>query len=273
MRQTMILTSIRASAGPYGLLTPRWYRRFAVRPLLATLFVLAALPATTAAAPLRTAVVADTDDPLAFQRIHQAGATMVRLNLSWAAVTQWRPADPADPLDPAYDWRRSDRLVKLAASHGLQTFVTVWNAPSWAEAQEPHPTHQGPIPVRSWRPNPEDFAAFGRALTTRYSGSLPGIPRVHYWEIWDEPNLTQYLSPQLEKDVVVSPDIYRGLVNAFADAAHSVRRDNVVIAGSLSAFSFETEWGRLGIAPMLFMRKLLCMSNAATPKPTCNKKV
>ena len=238
-----------------------------------SLLALAALSASAAAAPLRTAIVADSANPLAFQKIHDAGATIVRINLSWAQSTRKQPSRPSDPSDPAYNWAKTDKLVALAVANGLQPLLTVLDAPVWAQKAEPHPTHQGPFPVGSWRPVPAEVRAFAHAVTTHYSGSVAGIPRVRYWEIWDEPNLTQYLSPQIENGVVASPDIYRELVNTFAAAAHAVHSDNVIVAGSLSAFSFLTQWGRLGIAPMTFMRKLLCMSDGAHPTPTCNATV
>ena len=47
----------------------------------------------------------------------------------------------------------------------------------------------------------------------------------------------------------------------------------MVVAGSLSAFSFLTPYGRLGIAPLVFLRKLLCMSAGRVARPTCKTKV
>ncbi|HEX9415158.1 MAG TPA: LamG domain-containing protein [Gaiellaceae bacterium] len=247
--------------------------------IVALAAAVAALASTAAGTgPLRTAVVVSDSSPLSFERIHQSGATVVRINLAWDQVApngSRAPGDfrPTDPADPHYDWTEVDRQVELAVANGLQPLLTVIAAPLWAQKDEPHPTHLGPYPVNSWKPSPPNLASFAHAAATRYSGTFAGLPRVRYWEVWDEPNLSQYLSPQLENDQVVSPDTYRGLVNAFANEVHAVHEDNVVAAGSLSAFSFLTPYGRLGIAPMLFMRRLLCMSAGANPKPTCNKPV
>ena len=211
-----------------------------------------------------------------FERIHDAGATVVRINVSWRHVAPTQPPAgfrPSDPADPAYRWESLDRLIREAAAHELQPLLTVHNAPFWAQKDEPHPTHLGPYPIDSWRPDPAQFGAFARALALRYGGTFQGLPRVRYWEVWNEPNLSQYLSPQEENGHVVSPDVYRSLVNALADAVHGVHADNVVAAGALSAFSFATPYGRLGIAPLLFMRRLLCMSAGSKPKPTCAQRV
>jgi concanavalin A-like lectin/glucanase superfamily protein len=248
------------------------------RAVIAVCFVAAALPSFATAGPLRTAVYASDESPLTFDRIHDTGATIAHIELSWERVAPGgsrEPADfrPADPADPAYDWRRVDKQVKLAVAHGLQPFLTVISAPLWAQADEPHPTQLGPYPIGSWKPRAAMLASFARAAATRYSGSFAGLPRVRFWEVWNEPNLSQYLSPQLENGQVVSADAYRELVNAFANAVHAVHSDNVVAAGSLSAFSFLTPYGRLGIAPMRFMRKLLCMSGGRNPRPTCRRSV
>jgi hypothetical protein len=64
------------------------------------------------------------------------------------------------------------------------------------------------------------------------------------------------------------------MVNAFADAVHSIHRDNVVVAGGLAPFfdnSAEVtrqneDWG-----PLTFMRSLLCISKNL--KPTCADRV
>jgi hypothetical protein len=61
------------------------------------------------------------------------------------------------------------------------------------------------------------------------------------------------------------------MVNASAEALHSVRSDNVVIAGGMSPFCGTA--GVVATAPLLFMRKFLCMSAGLTPKPTCAAKV
>jgi hypothetical protein len=275
----MILTAPTLPAHAYRLLTNE---RLAVATVesvkraVIAVFLAAAAPSVATAGPLRTAVFASDGAPLTLERIHNAGATVVRINLAWAEVApatlspDFRAADPADP---AYDWGEVDRQIKAAVAHGLQPLLTVISAPTWAQKDEPHPTHLGPYPINSWRPSPANLASFARAAAIRYGGSFAGLPRVRYWEVWDEPNLSQYLSPQLENNRVVSPDTYRSLVNAFANEAHAVHQDNVVAAGSLSAFSFLTPYGRLGIAPMLFMRRLLCMSTGANPKPTCNQTV
>ena len=143
----------------------------------------------------------------------------------------------------------------------------------WAQKDEPHPTHLGPYPIASWKPDAVQLGLFAHALALRYGGTVAALPRVRYFEVWDEPNLSQYLSPQVEGGKLVAAEVYRDLVNSFARAVHGVHGGNVVVAGSLSAFSFLTPYGRLGIAPLQFMRRMLCMSAGSAPRATCNTTV
>ena len=237
--------------------------------------------------PLLTAVVdpaAVSEDPaLAMRRIRAAGATVVRLVLPWEAVAPAWPAagfDAANPDDPAYSWGRFDDDVRTAAASGLDVLAVVVGAPPWAQDRPP----EAPPNDASWRVRPTDLAAFARAAASRYAGRGP-LPRVRYWQAWNEPNYTSFLNPQLasqlerspslplDADDVVSPDQYRLLVNAFSDAVHGVDPTNVVIAGGLLPFQAASAGIGVSVGPLLFMRKLLCMSGGAAPRPTCGDEV
>jgi len=231
------------------------------------------VPAAQASGPIKTGVYVPSAGPLALQRIRDAGATFARINVAWAQVAPLiRPSgfSPGDPTEPRYHWAPIDAQVKETVAHGLTPYLTVHDAPLWAQKDEPHPTHLGPYPIGSWKPDPAQLDLFAHALALRYSGTVAALPRVRYFEVWNEPNLSQYLSPQLEGGKLVAAEVYPDLVNAFARGAHGVHADNVVVAGSLSAFSFLTPYGRLGIAPLQFMRRMLCMSAGKTPRATCN---
>jgi len=116
----------------------------------------------------------------------------------------------------------------------------------------------------------EDFAAFMRAAAERYSGRHSGLPRVRYWRIWSEPNISVYFRPQFDPTTkkFTSPEIYRNMVNRSAAEIHAVNKDNVVIAGGTAPFrdidpevvALDKDWG-----PLKFMRRLLCIDNAGRP--------
>lgn len=219
-----------------------------------------------AAGPLQTAVAeheefegSDGLVNLALRRIHDAGATAFRVNLKWyEEVPDARPPGfrPDNPDDPAYDWTVFDRKIKLLVANGLQPIAIVEDPPDWAKRDTT------PADVR-------EFGSFVHAAALRYSGRAPGLPRVRFWQIWIEPNVSKFFAPQFMSGHLVAPALYRRLVNAAADAVHSVRSDNAVIAGGFSPF---TNKAAGAVAPLRFMRDLLCMSKGPNPKPTCGER-
>jgi hypothetical protein len=212
-------------------------------------------PPALTARPLQTALM---DDPSVFEapsaelamgRTRAAGATAIRLLLRWSSIapTGVRPVgfDPADPADPGYRWQAFDRQVVLATLQGLTPIVSVDTAPAWAGGS-------GQGAPGSIQPDPEELGLFARAAATRYSGTVAGLPRVRYWQVWSEPNLYLPLEPQFR------PIWYRRMLNSAAAAIRSVHRDNVVIAGGLAPFTPRGADPR--VAPLNFMREMLCLS-------------
>jgi hypothetical protein len=191
--------------------------------------------------------------------VRAAGSTAVRFYASWRrAAPGNRPADPANPADPAYNWTLLDQQVQVAKSRGLEPILSIEGAPDFAEGS-------GEGLDGTVRPSPTEFALFARAAARRYSGSFGGLPRVRYWQAWNEPNYFRHLGPQYDTPLsqpvrrssrLLSPDIYRSMVNAFADAVHRVHADNLVIAGGLAPFGNENA-GTHVARTLPFMRRLL----------------
>jgi len=213
----------------------------------------------------------------AFAHALRSGATFARLELWWPGVAPpgtSRPAnfDPRDPGDPHYRWDAFDDMLRAVVAARLQPIVNIVGAPLWVQTGAGTRPTDGPS-----RPDASAFADFATAAARRYGGNYLGFPRVGYWQVWNEPNLSIQLMPQSESGKPVSPDWYRDMVNAMAQAVHAVRRDNVVIAGGLAPFGGDTNDPSGGsvpagerIHPLEFMRQMLCMSIGAKPKPTCN---
>ena len=199
----------------------------------------------------------------AFERARAAGTTTVRLALHWvSAAPQSRPPgfDPSDPADPAYNWSWFDGQVRLAAAHDLEPVVPITIAPKWATSTgDDHITE----------PDPAELAAFATAAARRYSGQFtpPGettLPRIRYWQVWNEPNRDYFLMPQFGPGGrIVSADWYRKLVRSMGTAVRAVDPTNRVIAGSLAAMARKNKPSPLG-----FMRTLLCVS--VKLKRTCD---
>ena len=205
-------------------------------------------------------------------RASDAGAGIVLLSLSWSGMAPSRPANPTDPNDPVYDWTAPDAAVRAVASHGLQIAMTVIYAPAWAEGPDRPPD----AAAGTWRPDAGALGAFMSAAARRYSGRFPSLggtlPRVRYWQVWSEPNLFNHLMPQWTRvdgrDVAVSPEIYRGLLNAGYDGVKGVDPTNVVITGATAPFG-DRKPSRGRVPPALSVRELLCLRGLALRRLPC----
>ena len=112
------------------------------------------------------------------------GARIIRLELRWAGVARTRPRDGADPDDPAYRWH----AVDAAALDAIQPLIALLSPVfrfSWAV----RPIEPSSAPPGTWLPDPRAFGQFAEAAARRYR-------RVTHWQVWNEPNLWYYLSPQ-----------------------------------------------------------------------------
>jgi Concanavalin A-like lectin/glucanases superfamily len=227
-----------------------------------------------AGSPLKTGVISapairGANDELQFARIKGAGASFVTIPVNWDEVAPTvRPPrfDPSKRGDPAYRWGPVDQRVRLARKHGLSPILVVSGAPRWAQGKVP----PGPPPSDRdgpYKPNPAQLGMFARAVAGRYSGNFRHLPRVRYYVAWNEPNIYRYLTPQRVNGRAFSPDWYRRMLNAFSDSVHRARPSNVVIGGALASFGI----GRR-LSPLLFMRRLLCLSKGPRPHPTCRQR-
>jgi hypothetical protein len=228
--------------------------------------------AHAASGPLQTAVLDDaafsgTDADLAFQHTADAGATAARISLNWNRTAPSEPTDANDFSSSGYDWSVFDREVALASVHGVEPIANIVTAPSWALVA---PGLAAPATV----PDPTRLAQFALAAASRYNGLVQGLPRVRYWSVWNEPNLSPDLAPQFFGGLPFAPGWYRQMVNAVAGSVKSVAADNMVIAGETAPFrdltpavlTIDPDWG-----PLSFMRNLLCLSPSLTP--TCSTPV
>ena len=118
-----------------------------------------------------------------FALMARSGVDSVRVVFSWAEM---------EPAPLAFDFDRPDRLVALAARHGVGLLPVILHPPDWAEEW----TGAEGTPPR----DPEEYARLLRELVRRYgpSGSFwplhPELPRrpLREWQIWNEPHLDGY---------------------------------------------------------------------------------
>jgi hypothetical protein len=198
----------------------------------------------------------------AFALTHSSGATYVRVTAHWSSIAPATRPDgfvPGDPTSPGYSWGGLDSVVQAAASAGVTPILNVLGTPRWAYSRQPKGVNGG-------TPKAAALGEFAHALATHYDGT-GALPAVHVFEVWNEPDLSLFLDP-------VSPSAYRGMVNAVADAVHSVDPANLVVAGGLDPFghpkSKKQKW--YSLSPLAFMRSLLCVSKGSHPHATCSAK-
>jgi hypothetical protein len=230
--------------------------------------VLAFAASTASAAPLQTGFldpaassrggVFEINPPgVAMQAVDDAGGSIVRLYLYWRNVAGMNP--PANPTDPgSYNWNAGDLQanVDAAQTRGLQVMLTIRSAPDWAQrgGDDSRGTHN---------PDPDKLRDFTRAAVVHFSD-------VKYWGVWNEPNYKTFLSPQYKDGKLVSPAMYRKLLNSAAGVLHN--HGKTVIAGETAPFS---HWDRKGKptapGPLLFLSKLLCVDKSG--HATCKTNV
>jgi hypothetical protein len=208
-------------------------------------------------------------------RAMSEGGAIVRVFVNWSLVApSRRPArfDPANSASPGYNWATTDAAVRALASEGFQVLLTPTFAPVWAEA--------GGMPASAlagtWRPDPSQFASFATAAALRYSGHFPDpenpgsfLPAVRYWQPWNEPNLSNYITPQWVSSgtgyTAESPIIYRQLLNSFYRAVKNVSPANFVVTAGTAPFGDPPGGAR--VPPVEFDRDLFCLRDNAKLSP------
>jgi hypothetical protein len=192
----------------------------------------------------------DRNPDAALAESKSLGADAVRVVLSWRRVSPnyAQPDKPpgfdvANPNSAGYNWSGYDRLVASARAHGLRVILDLSpQLPYWGSSDPkgcPHFVAGKPkLGVGCyWKPSPRLFGQFASAVAKRYRH------KVAYYSIWNEPNLENYLYPQVEKTksgtVDLGGKLLRGL---WIDGYKSIRKAdppmrNRVLFGETAAIS------------------------------------
>jgi len=186
-----------------------------------------------AAVPARAFEIAVQDDAtflsgngypreLAFQQARQIGASTLRVNVFWS------------------DWKRRgagpyDELVDRARAWRMRVQLTIVGTPSYA-----------PRSANRWlsynNPSAGRMASFSAELARHFRG------RVARYSIWNEPNLSYFLSPQRR-----APAIYRNLYRAAYGAIKRADPRAQVLFGELYSGNLRCCGGT---APMTFLNQV-----------------
>jgi hypothetical protein len=208
-------------------------------------------------------------------QLDRFGVDTVRVIAFWrefVPMPNSRTKPDFDATNPAAytpeEWVGLDDLIRGASNRGMNVLLT----PS-----SPIPDWASPVGEQVTSPNASEFGTFVQALGTRYSGSymppptptdpVPALlPRVGSWSIWNEPNLTLFLQPQLEGRKSVSGRIYRELFLAAQRGlqASSHGSDQILI-GETSPGP-----GRKGTDPVTFVRGVFCLNRKFKRRKSCS---
>ncbi|HVE67936.1 MAG TPA: hypothetical protein VNB64_05080 [Solirubrobacteraceae bacterium] len=123
----------------------------------------------------------------ALERAQAVGVTYIRITMVWEGFRN-------------HGWRPYDAAIQDARDHGMDVQLTVTGNPLFTMGGE------GFLGYR-W-PNAGRYASWLGAVARHFKG------RVAFYSIWNEPNLSEYLSPQHVGRRAVGHEIYARLVKA-----------------------------------------------------------
>ena len=240
-------------------------------------------------------------------RLKSLGVDRVRVSVFWVAVAPSADSDSKpknfDGSDPdAYPqdrWARYDTLARLAAERGIGVMWNVTSpAPDWATGSPKSRPDLDDV----WTPNAKEFGAFVTAVARRYNGSyirpedrpkvvhhpatgiegLPGykppydtttapgppLPRVDWWEIWNEPNQGAWLAPQWTvrkvrghgRWIPNSPRLYRRLADvAYGALTATGHGSDTILVGATAPKGLNVQGPSRAMKPATFIRDLYCV--------------
>jgi hypothetical protein len=107
----------------------------------------------------------------------------------WDACVSW---PNVEPQKGRWDFSQLDSYVSLAESHGVEILLPLGLTPVWASSRPEEKSGYGPGNAAAPR-DISDWQDYVRQVATRYKG------RIHTYEIWNEPNLSDFFSGKPEQ--------------------------------------------------------------------------
>ncbi len=121
----------------------------------------------------------------AFRQAAEAGVRWNRLAVWWCMV---------EPERGQYFWDDVDAAIQIGRNYGIETVPELFFTPYWAVAGAPRTPECISNSMRNYPPSDmTDWENYVRAIVRRYGA--PGQGAVRYWEIWNEPDLYEFLAP------------------------------------------------------------------------------
>ncbi|MEJ3405946.1 endo-1,4-beta-xylanase [Rathayibacter sp. YIM 133350] len=127
-----------------------------------------------------------------------------------------------EPRKGSYDWWKFDQAVNLLTARNVAPIGKLVYSAKWATSSPAGPTDA----AAAYYPpaNTADYISYVRSVVARYKD------RVHVWEVWNEPNTTDYWRSG------VNPARYAEILKASYSAIKQVDPSATVLAGSLAGF-------------------------------------
>lgn len=128
-------------------------------------------------------------------------ATMFGLHMHYADTTTIWPTTPfgtwrlwdayvawpwLEPTKGSWRFEKLDRYISLAEANNVEVLLPLAFTPTWASARPQETIPYGVAGSPAEPASIEDWKNYVRTVATRYKG------RIHYYEIWNEPNLAQF---------------------------------------------------------------------------------
>lgn len=130
----------------------------------------------------------------AMTMMSEAGIQWVRFNWSWKDM---------QPQAGEFDYSHLDAVARDAAIHNLQLVPILFAVPAWASTAPPELiAERGNLsPVDRYCPaDINTWLTYVQNVVERYDGDgfqdAPNSPRLAYWEVWNEPNISAFWPPK-----------------------------------------------------------------------------
>jgi hypothetical protein len=180
--------------------------------------------------------------PQALDLAGQLRTDRVRVLVFWNRIAGAQATQRSVPRSYAYDFSQLDSLAAAAAQRGIKLqLVLTGKSPAYATAN-----HR----VGNFKPSPKLYAAWVRAVATRYKG------RGFRYSLWNEPNFVGWLQPLRQ-----APQLYRPLVTAGYRAIKQADPSAQVLVGELASYTTPSR----SIAPLDFLRQMRCAGCGKLP--------
>jgi Cellulase (glycosyl hydrolase family 5) len=207
------------------------------RHILGTFCLLSLL---TAAAVASTTITTPTSPvPTTFFAMNENGvaSTSPWPSVSFATFRMWDDGTRWNQIETSsgyYNWSRTDKVVNLVRSNGKDIIYTFGGTPTWASSEPSQNCTYGYGSCAAPH-SMSDLSTFAKAVATRYKG------KIKYYELWNEPNITQFYTGSMSSMVTMAQTIH--------DAIKSVDPSAVILSPCPS-------WGSEG-APYTWMSSFL----------------